>query len=70
MTLQTIAVRYEDVDGRHIDVHDAADSWYYEQGMLIVAAHKCDCCDAQTETTHYNVDSVIKMDMKPSDHDL
>lgn len=67
--LHTIEVRYEDVDGRHVDVHDAAregihrgDSFYVEDGV-------CDCCGVEKETHVYSEENVVKVSYTDSDHE-
>lgn len=66
--LHTIEVRYEDTDGRHVDVHDAAEYRGYDDELCVYSG-VCACCDATEETHRYNDHSLVKFSTEPSDHE-
>ena len=68
MTLQTIEVRYEDAEGRHVDVHDAAETYLFDD-ELTVYSDVCACCDATDKETWYNLESVVKIAYTDSEHE-
>lgn len=70
--LHTIEVRYEDVDGRHVDVHDAArarSNAVTDDGRYVVDSDVCGCCDATEKITSYNEENVVKVAYGPSGHE-
>jgi hypothetical protein len=65
--LQTIEVRYEDAEGRHVDVHEAAEVWIGDSTVK-VADGVCACCNASEKYVTYNTENVVKVEDTDSEH--